>query len=68
MVLTRKLSAGAMIVCVATTSAAQRGGAVGRGGIDDDTSTMEVVPRPMLFGFALECSRCTAVGRERIGG
>jgi membrane-associated protease RseP (regulator of RpoE activity) len=61
MVLTRILSAGGLVACVAATSAAQRG-AVARGW-SDDTSMRTFGPRPMLFGFALECTRCTAVGR-----
>jgi len=58
MVLTRKLSPLALIAVVAMSAQAQRGGLTpGFGGGNAGG------PRPMLFGFALECSRCSAVGR-----
>lgn len=56
MVLTRALAAVALIAVATTTLEAQRG--VFGGGLGSS-----VGPRPMLFGFALECTRCSAAGR-----
>jgi len=62
MVLMRRLSIGLFLACVATQSGAQDAPARGffRGGQAGGV-------RPLLFGFALECSRCTPVGRGRGG-
>jgi hypothetical protein len=66
MVLTRSLSIGVLIAGFAATSSAQTGAA--RGAFPEGTAA-SAGPRPMLFGFALECTRCDAVGRGgRMGG
>ncbi|HEV8447000.1 MAG TPA: PDZ domain-containing protein [Gemmatimonadaceae bacterium] len=71
MVLTRGISIGVLIAGVATTSSAQNGRGGGGGGqagwggrgIFESGAARSAGPRPMLFGFALECTRCGAVGR-----
>jgi len=57
MVLTRRLSPLALVAVVAMSVQAQRGTLASGFGVSAGG------PRPMLFGFALECSRCSATGR-----
>lgn len=68
MVLTRTtLSTIALIGLVATTAGAQRG-LIGRGPLTPG-GQRGAGPRPLLFGFALECTKCGSVGRGgRVGG
>src|SRR5579885_1314429 len=66
----RRFATALCALAFASTAEAQRGqgGFTGFNGAGFATARGSDGPRPLLFGFAVECSRCTSVGRRGQGG